>query len=81
MSITIDTAGLDLSNNEQVQFTRLFKWLLIAAKNSDPEKRIKGNVIIPLNGNGTVGTVKVESFHDVVQNGKSTQEHAVNKNT
>jgi len=69
--INVDTTGLDLSDAEQVQFKRLFKWLLYIAKSPDANARVKGNVIIPLNGNGTVGTVKVESFHDIVQNGKN----------
>lgn len=77
MSITIDTAGLNLSDQEAMHYKSLFKFILYYAK----EQRVRGQITIPLSGNGTVGTCKVESFHDVSGNGKSPQEHNVEKKT
>jgi hypothetical protein len=85
VSITIDTAGLELSNREEMNFKALFKWILYKAKSPNPDLRVRGNIVIPLSGNGTVGTCKIESFHEVVENGngtgKSPQEHIPVKNS
>lgn len=65
MSIQIETVGLVLSDKEEIEFKRLFKWLLYRAKSPDPAVRIRGNVIIALSGEGKIGVLKVESFHDL----------------
>jgi hypothetical protein len=60
--IQVDTTGLDISNNEEVMYRRLFEALLQCAKGPDP---LRGNVQISWDGAGHYLPVKIERFLDL----------------
>ena len=60
-NLTIDTTDIDISNKQQVMYRRLFEYILRAALHD----RVRGNLVIPLDGLGNYGQVKLEQFVDV----------------
>jgi hypothetical protein len=60
--IEVDTTGMDISNAEEVYYRRLFEQLLKFFKGPEP---LKGNVVIPFNGQGLYGQLRIEKFVDL----------------
>lgn len=65
MLLTIETAQFNLSDKERLEFTQLFRYILYKAKGPDVAQRMRGNIILSLDGRGTV-KVKTESFEAAV---------------
>jgi hypothetical protein len=62
--MNIETAQYNLTDTELSDFRNLFKYILTAAKHSDPSRRLRGNIILSLDGHGKIKT-KVESYHEL----------------
>lgn len=62
--LTIETAQLNLSGNEQLEYKNLFKWILYQAKHPDPAQRLRGNIVLSLDGNGGI-KLKTEAYRDL----------------
>ena len=62
--MTIETAGFNLSDSELCEYTNLFKYILQQAKHPNASHRLRGNIILSLDGNGRV-KMKVESYHEL----------------
>jgi hypothetical protein len=61
--LTLDLTGYGMDDGQLAAFTNVFRTILIKAH----VEHVKGNVTIPLDGCGHVGTLKIESFHEVAE--------------
>lgn len=59
----VDTAGIELTKHEEAEYRRLFEWLPRVAR----VDKLKGNVILPFDGEGGYGRIKVQRFIDVAR--------------
>ncbi len=64
--INVDTTGFDLNNSQSVALRRLFEAILKIAMND----HIKGNIIIPFDGAGNYGQLRVESWFNLDAKGR-----------
>lgn len=68
--ISVDTSGLRLTDLQEAKLKQLFCWIANIAMQPDQQSGhcLRGNILIPFK-DGSVGTPKVESFHDLGGNG------------
>lgn len=64
MVMNIETAQFNLTDAELSDFRNLFKYILTASKHPDSTRRLRGNIILSLDGHGKIKT-KVESYHEL----------------
>ncbi len=60
--INVETTGMDISNAQAVYYGRLFETILQYGFGLDP---LRGNIIIPMDGNGKFGQIRIEKFVDL----------------
>lgn len=67
--LTLDLTGFPMTDKQMSRFVEAFRLVLYKAT----VDHTKGNITIPMDGCGNIGTLKIESFHDVAgrKNGDS----------